>query len=117
MCLQWPQAQDFEHLDLGTLAARGLPHGWSTKGLLTAAVLAFSKGADTIDCYGVDWTGDQDFDGMTFPGQKRTASRWEGEARQLARLKQALSRLNITLTRILTIDSPSITTATPSLPV
>jgi hypothetical protein len=100
MGLEWPEARAFEHLAPATFAARGLPPDWSTKGLLVAIVLAHVRGATVIDCAGVDWTGVEDFDGKTFAGQKRTARRWEREARQFARLSDALGRRGVAVRRV-----------------
>ncbi len=117
MCAEWPEARTFEHLDTATLASRKLPHSWSTKGLLTALVVAHSKGANTIDCYGVDWKGVRDFDGQTFPGQKRTTKRWDREARQFAKLKEALLSLNTTVRRIAAEEDVPQASLLPSHPV
>ena len=100
MCLQWPGAADFESLDPKTLASHKLAPGWTTKGLLTAIVVAYAKGAGVIDCLGVDWEGTEDFDGKTFPGQVRTAKRWEKEARWFDILKTILGKQGVSVTRM-----------------
>jgi len=100
MCQEWPRAREFEHLDHKTLVQRKLSPGWSTKGLLTAVVLACAKGATNIDCYGVDWKGTADFDGKTFPRQKRTRKRWEKETRRFGQLSQALAKRGVMVRRV-----------------
>ncbi len=99
MCLQWPEAKEFKYIDYRSLADHKLAPGWSTKGLLTAVVVGYAKGATVIDCYGVDWKGTEDFDGKTFPGQKRTEKRWEKEARRFETLRKILEKRGVFVTR------------------
>lgn len=77
----------FLERDVGWLPKTGVL--WQTKGLTTALVLAWVKGATEVECVGVDWSGAADWDGFTHPRQQRTADRWTRE-RQLARATVAL---------------------------
>jgi hypothetical protein len=106
MCRRWPAAEEFEHLDLMGLTTKHLPSRWRTKSFLTAIVLAYTKGATEIDCYGVDWKGSADFDGRTFPEQKRTEKRWAKESRSFEELKAALRRRGVTVARMEACWSP-----------
>jgi hypothetical protein len=100
MCAQWSGATEYEHLDHRSLVPHKLSPGWGTKSLLAAVALAYARGAKEITCYGVDWEGTEDFDGKTFPGQKRTAKRWEREARQFSALVNALARKGTVVRRV-----------------
>jgi len=101
MCTESPEAREFRHLDPKTIVPRKLCPGWSTKGLLAAVAVAHAKGAEEVDCYGVDWEGTADFDGKTFPGQKRTAKRWQKETRLFSKLAQILAKRGTTVRRII----------------
>lgn len=52
--------------------------GWSLYSATTALMYAHHKGAKTIDVYGADWSGTQDWDGVV-AGGTRTEQRWERE--------------------------------------
>ena len=97
---EWPEARRFQHLDHHSLKVPQLTSTWTTKGLLTAIVLAFTRDAQVIDCYGVDWAGVQDFDGKTFPKQIRTPKRWEKEAQQFEQLRTALGERGVMVQRV-----------------
>jgi len=53
--------------------------GWAGWSATTALALAGSLGATQIDCWGVDRTGVEDFDGFTDPLNYRTSDRWRRE--------------------------------------
>ena len=77
----------------------GAPKWW-TKSLTTALVLAFVKGADAIDCYGVDWQGIEDFDGFTDARQKRGRERWKKEIRLVRDICKELLDRNVRIAGI-----------------
>ena len=79
MCAAFPEAEHHRFLQRKNdwLPVPGLQ--WFTKGLTTALVLAYVKGADQIRCYGVDWLGTEDFDGFTNGRQQREPKRWANE--------------------------------------
>ena len=100
MCVGYPDAQKHEHLDHKKIKVPIMEVPWRSKGLLTAVIVAYSKGAKVIDCYGVDLKGTADFDGKTFDRQMRSANRWRKERKKLARLTRALARLGTVVTRV-----------------
>ena len=100
MCREWPGAREYPHLDPRDVVPQSLRREWATKGLLTAVAVAWARGADVIDCFGLDWEGEADFDGRTFAGQKRTVERWQREAEQFARLAADLARRGAAVTRV-----------------
>jgi hypothetical protein len=52
--------------------------GWSLYSATTALMYAHHRGATTIETYGVDWSGANDWDGV-LAGGTRTEQRWERE--------------------------------------
>ena len=97
MCRQFPAAVHFPFLERSTAWLNGSAGRWYTKGLTTAIVVAWLKGADTIDCYGVDWFGTEDFDGFTDPRQKRDRDRWRREIDLAKGVRSELLQRNVTI--------------------
>lgn len=59
-------------------ATLGSSAGWTLYSATSAVVYALNAGARTLDCYGMDWSGTLDFDGVN-AGGNRTDARWDSE--------------------------------------
>src|SRR5580700_2882050 len=60
---------------------------WTFLTALAAIVLAASIGASEIDCYGYDWTGTADYDGVE-AGANRSDDRWRDECGRFGALQK-----------------------------
>jgi len=78
----------------GGLAQPFVRWGWGAAVLTAAAV-----GAVRIDCYGMDWEGEGDFDGFCSSHQNRTPARWGREKKLFGRLRGKLAADGISLQR------------------
>ena len=76
------------------------PPTWRTWSATIGLALAAWRGATHIDCYGVDWTGTKDFDGVMLPEQIRDRRRWQREINVWRGMYRRLSARGITFTRI-----------------
>jgi len=72
---------------------------WPWVTALAAVVYAASVGATLIRCYGCDWSGEQDFDGVV-GGLNRSEARWTHEAALFGALRTVLDRRGVTVERI-----------------
>lgn len=73
---------------------------WRTWSATTAIALAFHIGATWIDCYGMDWKGQADYDGHMHPNHGRDDSRWMRERIQYNDLRGVLKDRGATVRRI-----------------
>jgi hypothetical protein len=71
----WP-GETIEHESL--VSECPLTLQWDLFSSTIALVYAAARGATRIECYGMDWTGTADFDGVQ-AGGNRTPERWELE--------------------------------------
>lgn len=77
------------------------PHAlpWTTLTFTAAVVFAASRGALLIDCYGADWQGMKDADGVE-AGSDRTPARWRHESGVFAKLSEAMKSRGVEVRRI-----------------
>jgi hypothetical protein len=73
---------------------------WHSKGLTVACVAAWAAGARFVDCYGVDWFGEADWDGHTDPKNQRTPDRWAAERRLFEATRQWLESQGTVVRRV-----------------
>lgn len=76
--------------------AIGTPGNWARYSFMAAIICAAARGATSIDCFGVDWAGDLDFDG-TAAGTYRNDERWADEARIFSVLRAAMEGAGVTV--------------------
>ncbi len=102
MCRQCDYVRGLEHMAQTLLTTDGLRESkvsWARFGATVSLVLAAHLGARQIDCFGVDWDGEEDFDGFTSEKNRRTDSRWKREIGIWDQLCHILSDHGVTVTR------------------
>lgn len=82
------------------------PVKWHTWSATAAVALAHHLGARSIDVFGMDWEGVQDFDGFTHQRNSRTDERWRREQACYLDLQNLLAESGSTVTRVRPEGSP-----------
>jgi len=103
MCREFQYVTQLPHLSVGSLRLReprSKTTNWRRFGLTVALVLAAELGAVHIDCFGVDWCGQADFDGFCCVRNRRTESRWERERRLWGQVAAVLAERNVIIRRV-----------------
>lgn len=83
-----------------------LPTKWHTWSATAAVALAHHLGARHIDCFGMDWSGIEDFDGTTDARNVRDADRWRRERDCYHGLVDLLAELGTTVARVMPEKTP-----------
>jgi hypothetical protein len=103
MCSEFPYVSRLGHMSLASLrldCSKREPINWRRFGLTVAMVLGAQLGADRVDCFGVDWHGQADFDGSRHIRNRRSESRWQREQRLWCQVAGAMLELGIHVRRI-----------------
>ena len=103
MCDEFPCVSQLSHLSVEGLRLRrpgSEKINWQRFGLTVAVVLAAELGAARIDCFGVDWCGQSDFDGFRHTRNRRTDSRWQRERRLYQQVVAALAERGVIVRRM-----------------
>jgi hypothetical protein len=91
------QVVEFESLNR-IIDSTWLP--WTLFTVTAAVVYAASRGATEVECYGMDWKGEQDADGWKEAGN-RSDERWKLEAGLFHRLQDELQKRGCQVTRVI----------------
>jgi hypothetical protein len=103
MCGEFPYVSQLAHLSVEGLRLRrpgSEKINWQRFGLTVAVVLAAELGAARVDCFGVDWCGQSDFDGFRHIRNRRTESRWQRERQLYHQVVAALAERGVLVRRM-----------------
>lgn len=76
---------------------------WTLFTATAAIVYAASRGATRIDCYGMDWKGEADFDGWAKAGN-RSPERWRLESGVFGAVVKTLAGMGVEVRRVTALD-------------
>jgi len=77
---KWPDAERFAHMDLQAIDSVPTSLRWRLYSVTCGLVLAHHLGAESVDCWGIDWHGELDWDGLADARFVRTDERWRQES-------------------------------------
>ena len=103
MCREHPYVKRLQHLNYTRLSFRTDDKRkihWGRFSATVALVLAANLSAKQVDCFGIDWRGEEDFDGFTFIKNRRSDRRWQREQQLWRQVCKTLSSKGAVIRRI-----------------